>query len=391
MSRRASGTRGRFARGRWTSFAGGQSCEPATFERPRDRAAVARTAPLLHERWPALRASLPHLPLDERRPTPVRPLSGLDAGDVELWLKDDGAYGAGGWGGNKVRKLEWLLPAAERHPSGTILTFGGLGTNWGLATALYGRERSIDVALALIDQPVDDRVRGQLDRLVASGAAIHRTRTKARTIAALPWLLLRHRRGRHLPYVLPAGGSSPLGAVGYVEAALEIAAQVDAGELPAPAHVVTAVGSGGTAAGLALGLRLAGLAARVVGVVVSDALRLDRRALLRLAGRSATLLDRHGARGAAVVADGLDLASLGGWIGAGYGHRTEAAERARTEAEAAGLGLDPVYTAKAMAATLELARSGRFGAGPVLFVHTDGPRPPTGPAHPGRPDPARRR
>jgi D-cysteine desulfhydrase len=343
------------------------------------------SGPLLHERWPALRASLPHLPLDERRPTPVRPLAGLDAGDVELWLKDDGAYGAGGWGGNKVRKLEWLLPAAERHPSRTILTFGGLGTNWGLATALYGRERSVEVILALIDQPIDGHVRDQLERLAASGATIHRTRTKARTVAAVPWLLLRHRRGRHLPYLLPAGGSSPLGAVGYVEAALEIAAQVEAGELPEPNHVVTAVGSGGTAAGLALGLRLAGLRTRVAGIVVSDALRLDRRALLRLAARSAALLGRRGAAGVEAAAGDLDLDSLDGWIGAGYGHRTEAAERASTEATAAGLELDPVYTAKAMAATLELARSGRLGTGPVLFVHTDGPRPRSRPAPPARP------
>lgn len=330
--------------------------------------------PLLHERFPALRETLPHLALEQRRPTPVRRLAGLAPG-VELWLKDDGAYGAGGWGGNKVRKLEWLLPAAERRPCRTILTFGGLGTNWGLAAALYGRDRSVDVALALIDQPLDDHVRAQLERLARSGATIHRTRTKARTIATVPWLLLRHRRGRHLPYLLPAGGSSPLGATGYVEAALEIAAQVEADELPEPAHVIAAVGSGGTAAGLVLGLRLAGLRSKVIGIVVSDALPLDRRTLLRLAGRTAALLERRGARGVAALASGLDLDSLGGWIGAGYGHRTETGERARIEAEAIGLRLDPVYTAKAMAATLELARSGRLGEGPVLFVHTDGPRP----------------
>jgi len=332
-------------------------------------------APLLHERFPALRGTLPHLALEERRPTPVRPLAGLAPDGVELWVKDDGAYGDGGWGGNKVRKLEWLLPAAERRRCRRILTFGGLGTNWGLAAALYGRERSVEVILALVDQPIDEHVRAQLERLAASGATIHRTRTKARTIAAAPWLLLRHRRGRHLPYLLPAGGSSPLGAVGYVEAALEIAAQVEAGALPAPAHVITAVGSGGTAAGLALGLRLAGLDTRVTGVVVNDALRLDRRALLRLAGRTADLLERRGARGVAALTAGLALESLGGWVGAGYGHRTAAGERSREEAEAAGLRLDPVYTAKAMAATLALARSGRLGRGPVLFIHTDGPRP----------------
>ncbi|MGV7969545.1 pyridoxal-phosphate dependent enzyme, partial [Mycobacterium kansasii] len=93
------------------------------------------------------------------------------------------------------------------------------------------------------------------------------------------YLYLRHRR----PYLLPAGGSAPLGVVGYVEAALEIAAQVEAGALPAPASVVVAVGSGGTVAGLHLGLALAGLTStRVIGVVVNDTLRLDHRSITSL-------------------------------------------------------------------------------------------------------------
>ena len=332
--------------------------------------------PLLHERWPALRRTLPHLPLDDRRPTPVAPLdelaasAGLEAG--LLWLKDDGAYGTGGWGGNKVRKLEWLLPDVRRRGRRTILTVGGIGTNWGLAAALYGRDQGLGVALALIDQPVDEHVRAQLERLRASGATIHRTHTKARTIAAAPWLMLRHSAGLRPPYFLPAGGSSPLGAVGYVEGGLEIAAQVKAGAMPEPAHVVTAVGSGGTAAGLALGLRLAGLGTRVTGVVVNDTLRLDSAALRKLAGRTAKLLAERGASAAAEARD-LRLESVADWLGSGYGHPTGESERARTLAAGTGLGLDPVYTAKAMAATLALSASGRLG-GPVLFLQTDGPR-----------------
>ena len=338
--------------------------------------------PLLHERWPALRRTLPHLPLDDRRPTPVAPLdelaasAGLEAG--LLWLKDDGAYGTGGWGGNKVRKLEWLLPDVRRRGRRTILTVGGIGTNWGLAAALYGREQGLEVALALIDQPVDEHVAAQLERLQSSGATIHRTRTKARTIAAAPWLMLRHSDGLRPPYFLPAGGSSPLGAVGYVEAGLEIAAQVEAGAMPEPAHVVTAVGSGGTAAGLALGLRLAGLGTRVTGVVVNDTLRLDSQALRKLAGRAAKLLAGRGADGAERVGD-LQLESVPEWLGAGYGHPSAESERARAVAGGAGLALDPVYTAKAMAAALDLISSGRL-EGPVLFLQTDGPRPGAGPA-----------
>jgi D-cysteine desulfhydrase len=329
-----------------------------------DRALVT---PYLHQRFPALVETLPHLDLSER-PTPVRELAGLG-----IWVKEDGAFGSGGWGGNKVHKLEWLIPDARRRGRRSILTFGGLGTNWGLATALYAREHGLATALALVDQPVDDHVRAQLTRLEASGARIHRTHTKARTVAMLPWLLARNTRGGRPPYLLPAGGSSPVGALGYVEAALEIAAQVENGSLPAPAHVVVPVGTGGTAAGLALGFQLAGLPTRVVGIVVNDQLRLDPTVLTRLARRTAALLERRGASlGPLELGSGmLDLTR--DQIGAGYGHPTEAAARATALAAEEQLSLDPVYTAKAMAGLLALREEGRLGNA-VLFVHTDGPR-----------------
>jgi D-cysteine desulfhydrase len=324
-------------------------------------------APHLHRRFPAFAETLPQLVLSER-PTPVRDLGGLG-----VWVKEDGRFGAGGWGGNKVRKLEWLLPDARRRGRRSILTFGGLGTNWGLATALYAREQGIATALALVDQPVDEHVRAQLARLEASGARIHRTHTKARTVAALPWLLARNARGARPPYLLPAGGSSAVGVLGYVEAALEIAAQVEDGSLPEPDHVVVPVGTGGTAAGLALGFQLAGLRSRVVGVVVNDQLRLDPPVMARLARRTASLLKRRGAQLGSVrlEPDMLDLTRE--QIGGGYGHRSEAGARATELAAREGIALDPVYTAKAMAGLLALREQGRLGER-VLFVHTDGPR-----------------
>jgi D-cysteine desulfhydrase len=323
--------------------------------------------PRLHERFPALAETLPHLALSER-PTPVRELAGLG-----IWVKEDGAFGSGGWGGNKVRKLEWLIPDARRRGRRSILTFGGLGTNWGLATALYAREHSLETALALVDQPIDAHVEAQLARLEASGARIYRTRTKRRTVAMLPWLLARNARGGRPPYLLPAGGSSAVGALGYVEAALEIAAQVEDGSLPEPAHVVAPVGTGGTAAGLALGFQLAGLRTCVVGIVVNDQLRLDAAVLARLARRTARLLERRGARLGRLRLEPRRLELNRDQIGAGYGHPTEAAARAAGSAAEEGLSLDPVYTAKAMAGLLALRAEGRL-AGPVLFIHTDGPR-----------------
>lgn len=325
----------------------------------------------LYERFPELHGTLRRAHLGDG-PTPVRPLSHLTTTGSPLWIKDDGVYGNGGWGGNKVRKLEWLLPEAKRLGRQTILTFGGLGTNWGLATARYAGEFGLRTALALIDQPVDDHVEAQLRRLRASGADIYLTHDKIRTVAAVPYLYVRYRR----PYLLPAGGSSPLGVLGYVEAALEIAAQVNAGALPAPSSVVVAVGSGGTVAGLHLGLALAGLTTtRVIGVVVNDTLRLDHRSITSLARRAARLLQRRGAcvPDTALPADRLLL--LRDWLGQGYGHpTTEGARALRLAHDAEHLDLEPVYTAKAMAALLDLRTSGRLPDGPALYLHTNGPR-----------------
>ncbi|MFA4928952.1 MAG: pyridoxal-phosphate dependent enzyme [Patulibacter sp.] len=332
--------------------------------------------PYLHQRFPALRERLPHIQLGTG-PTPLTPLGdwASDGGGSAVWLKDEGPFGDGDWGGNKVRKLEWLIPDAQRRGRRTILSFGGLGTNWGYAVTRYAAEHGIGTALALVDQPVDDHVRAQLGRLRESGATLHFTRTKARTIACAPWLLARHSSRGRLPYVLPAGGSSAVGALGYVETALELAAQVRDGVMPEPSHLVTAVGSGGTAAGLLLGLRMAGLRTRVVAVVVNDTLRLDAVALVRLARRTEKLLRQRGADlpDQHLTVDDLDVTT--DWLGPGYGHATPEATAAQALAAAHdGPPLDPVYTGKATAALLATNAFGRFGDGPVVLLQTNGPR-----------------
>ncbi|MGF6885226.1 1-aminocyclopropane-1-carboxylate deaminase/D-cysteine desulfhydrase-like pyridoxal-dependent ACC family enzyme [Nocardia sp. GAS34] len=227
--------------------------------------------------------------------------------------------------------------------------------------------------LALVDQPVDEHVRAQLERIRNSGATVYFTHTVARTALTVPWLLARHRTGSIPPYLLPAGGSSPLGLLGYVEVGLELAAQVAAGVMPEPTHVVTAVGSGGTAAGLALGLTLAGLRTRVVGVVVNDKLRLNLHGLLRTAGRTERLLRARGAHLPNVTLTADRLLLVRDQLGPGYGHATDSGRAAQISArENAGLHLEPVYTAKAMAAILDPRRG--FDAGPIVYLHTDGTR-----------------
>lgn len=323
---------------------------------------------LLHDRYDGL--ALDHLPLGTA-PTPVRRLDGLASlGGLEVWLKDDSTFGDGAWAGNKVRKLEWILPEARRRGVRTLFTVGGIGTHWGLACALYGAEHGFTTVLGLVDQPIDDHVREQWARLQASGARLHRYPTTARLKLAAPWLIARHISGTRLPWYLPAGGSNPFGTLGYVETGLEIAAQVERGELPEPATVVVPVGSGGTVAGLALGLRIAGLRTRVFGAVVNDMLPLDAPELADLANRTATLLSERGASDLPVIRS-TDIDARADWLGTTYGDPTPASMRMVGEAAAAGLELEPVYTGKALAALADLGGSLE---GPVLWLNTHGPR-----------------
>lgn len=262
------------------------------------------------------------------------------------WIKDDGPIG-----GNKVRKLEHTLADAVRRGRRTVLTFGGIGSNHAVATAEACRPLGLRCVLALVDQPVDPHVSANLARMRAAGAVVVRTRTKALTMAAAPWLLARYR-----PYVLPLGGSSELGVRGFVDAAAELAGQVARGELPAPSTVVVAVGSGGTAAGLARGLPAAGLRPRVVGVLVNDRTRVD---VARMAGEGA-----------------LPVEVVRSFLGPGYGHPTPAGVAAASVARGAGVPVEPVYTAKALAAIRALDLEP-----PVLYWQTfdaRGPVPPPG-------------
>ena len=311
-------------------------------------------------RLPALRDALPHLRLGVT-PTPVRRLEALErladarTARDEIWLKDDGVFG-GAWGGNKARKLEWILPDVWRRGRRTIFTVGALGTNHGLATALYAREQGLETLLALVDQPLDDHVRAQLARIERSGARVYRTRGIVRTVASLPLIYASHTDWRRLrpPYFLTVGGSSALGAVGYVEAALELADQVERGEVPQPAQI----------------LALAGLPARLVAIQVNDRAPLTPRRIARLAERARRLLERRGARLPPLRISPADVRVESRWLGGGYGHHTAEADQALETARAEGLKLEPVYTGKAMAAMLALRAGGELGGGPALYWHT---------------------
>lgn len=308
-------------------------------------------------------------------PTPVRQLTELGdvGGEAPVWIKDDGAYSD--VGGNKARKLEWLLADARRRRKRTVLTGGALGTNHGLATATFASRLGMRTILVLVPQPETEHVRAQLARLRSCGAELHLAPGFATSYLLAAWLIAaRTGRGQGSPYRIPPGGSNALGSIGYVEAAFELAGQIERGELPEPSHVVVALGSGGTSAGLLAGMGLAGMRSRLVCILVSDIIRMDARRITARAKRTLVLVERHGADVGGASPSPDDLTVEEDWLGRGYGHSTEAGERAiRLFAERAHVTLEPVYTAKAVAALLDLNRRGAFGTGPVLYWHTYSP------------------
>lgn len=267
----------------------------------------------------------------------------------DLWIKRDDLV-APRYGGNKVRKLERLLADARREEKRRIVTIGAGGSHQVLATAIYGKEAGFEVEAVLVPQPGTDHARSNLRVGLAHGLRV----VVAPSWSAAPALIRRD------AYVFPLGGSNALSCLGFVDAAKEVEAQVKAGELPEPDVIVVALGSGGTAAGLAVGLERTSLRTRVVGVAVSPPLKLVSLMTQRLAKKTASLA---GVRLDAERPLRLDIDRR--WLGRGYGYSTREGERAMAEASRAGLLLDPTYTAKAFAAAQEWARTKR-----VLYWHT---------------------
>ena len=331
--------------------------------------------PVLFQRYPLLAERLPHLPL-LAGPTPVQRLARLEplVGAASLWVKRDDRT-AQPYGGNKPRKLEFLLGAARAQGARTLITFGGLGSNHALATACYGRRHGFAVTTILVPQPVDDHVRRNLAALRQEGArVVCVTSSAGAALAAGSAWLLALGRDRRRPYLIPPGGSSPVGSLGYVSAALELADQIGQNGLPVPAAIFVAGGSNGTAAGLLVGLRLAGLSSRLIVVRVSDRLPVHARAIARLATATAALLSRGEPRLATALTFGpADLEVWEDYLGAGYGHPTPAGDQAvQLLAQAEGLVLDRTYTGKTMAALLDAVRRPAWRGQPLLYWHTSG-------------------
>ena len=317
----------------------------------------------LFDAFPALVERVPRIPL-ARLPTP---LERLPLARGEGWVKRDDVTGEL-YGGNKVRKLEFILPAARAAGAQRLITVGAFGSHHALATTVYGRALGFDVTVVLLPQSMTPHVQEVLDAMHAHGAEIRLVRSPAAVPAGIAAAKLAHRRERLR--VVPPGGSDPIGTLGYVNAALELVAQCEVGLAPVPAEVHVAGGTLGTAAGLAVGFAIAGLPTQVVAHRITSRVITNRRQARILTDGVLDILATGAPRGAlptrAEVLRRLRIEH--GEIGRGYGFETDAGTAATDWLLSnASVAVDATYTAKAAAGFLAAAR---LGHEPLLYWHT---------------------
>jgi D-cysteine desulfhydrase family pyridoxal phosphate-dependent enzyme len=316
----------------------------------------------------ALRAALervPTLPFVSAS-TPVEPLPRLSAilgGGPRLLIKRDDAIPFG-FGGNKVRKLAFVAARARIDGADTLITAGGVQSNHARATASAAAAlglRAILVANGV--QPARPTANALLDDLL--GAQIHYVNTRDDRGPEMQAIADRLRADGRRPFVIPIGASTPLGALGYVRAMLELLEQ-----MPAPDVIVHATSSGGTQAGLVAAARLLDLPTRIVGISADDpaeALAEAVRSIVAGIGEVLEIGSDTMARGTAIEVDDR-------FVGEGYGIPTAASREAlELAARSDAIFLDPTYTAKAMAGVIAYVRQRRFSDNQtVLFWHTGG-------------------
>ncbi len=324
----------------------------------------------LFTRYPHAASQLPYRQL-ANLPTPVEHLATLGEalGIPNLYIKRDDLSGAL-YGGNKVRKLEFIFGEAIEQGYEEVVTLGAVGSHHVLATCIYARELGLKPAAHHFPQPLTSHV---LDNLRALS-----TTKPDLTLVGHPVALPFHQFKRNLmgwiekrprTFYIKGGGSSITGVLGYVNAGLELAAQIEEGALPCPDEIYVAAGTNGTLAGLIVGLKLAGISTRVIGVRVVDRVVTNVANILAMTNATSLRLQKAGIPAPMITPSDFEL--LDHYFGDAYGEPTQAGSQAIAQMrEHQGIKLDPTYTAKAFSAIPGERDARQLTDKTVLYWHT---------------------
>jgi D-cysteine desulfhydrase len=333
----------------------------------------ARSSPLLFDAFPGLAKSVPWMALAEV-PTAVE---ACDA--IHDWLGRDGVFMKRDdlvsrlYGGNKVRRYEFVLADAKERGAKRIVTLGGLASTQVMATALFGRELGFAVRAVLFDQPVTQFAKDALLGFITAGAEL--VYGGGYVMSALrTWRAMRGAPREN--YLILPGAANPLANLGYVDAVLELAGQVERGECPRPDVIVLPTGSSGTLAALALGCAQLGWDTEILGVRITPAFACNRVTIgfvMRATDRFLAARDPRWRR----VSDRARYTIYGGALGKGYGYATpEAEEGAEKLLALTGARGEVTYSGKALAALHTLVMTPQYKSKTFLLWNTlSTPRP----------------
>ena len=288
-------------------------------------------------------------------------------GGPRILFKRDDLTGFG-FGGNKVRGLEFYIADALEKSADVIVTGAGPQSNHIRATAAAARVAGLDIVAVMHDaRPSETQGNLLLDELLGAELLFTNNPDRRLVDTKIEETAEELRRAGRRPYVIPRGGASALGAFGYVECVRELSAQFKAMDVQ-PDWLMLATGACGTQAGLVAGTKIFGSAYSILGITVSRPVEECDQRIERFAVETAQLA------GHAIEIEPEDVVVQDGFIGPGYGIPTpEGVEAIRLVARTEGIFLDPTYTGKAMAGLIDEIRSGRIGkAETIVFLHKGG-------------------
>ncbi|RZO20933.1 MAG: D-cysteine desulfhydrase [Candidatus Thioglobus sp.] len=312
------------------------------------------------------RVHLAHLP------TPLERMDRLSEAldGPEIWIKRDDCTGLS-TGGNKTRKLEFLMAEAQVEGADLVMTQGATQSNHARQTAAFAARLGMDCHILLEDRTgyKDENYNhnGNVLLDVLHGATYETRNAGLDMNAEMESVAENFRKQGKRVYTIPGGGSNTTGALGYANCALELVGQANDRGLVID-HIVHATGSTGTQAGLVTGLKALNANIPVMGISVRAAKEAQEENVFKLASATADVLGCPG------VVSAQDIAANSDYVGEGYGLPTEAGiDAIRMFAKFEGLLLDPVYSSKGAAGLIDLIRKGHYKKGErVVFLHTGG-------------------
>ena len=297
---------------------------------------------------------------------------GVELNLPALWVKHDDLT-AEIYGGNKIRKLEFLLADALQRGCSTILTFGGMGSNHALATSINCQRLGLQCVVVLTPEPATDAVRRTLRYHQQLGTRLELAETYADVRATAERVITE--LGEQHVCEIPFGGSSWLGTIGFVNAAFELEAQIRAGEMSRPDRIYVGCGTTSTAAGLALGFALTGTPIEIEGVQVTPDSMQPAKRCAELYNQTSVELHRLDSSVVMPSPDSYAVNVRRDQLGEGYAIPTTAAQEAAELMHLETMRASLTYTAKAMAALVADARAGLLQDKRVLFWNTYNSRP----------------